>query len=460
MSDIREPTIAAIATPPGAGGIGIIRISGPNSLGVLTRLFQPKTSVTKLSSHRLYYGWIISPDNHKTVDEVLVTYMAAPHTYTREDVVEIHCHGSYIILQNILKLVNQSGARAAEPGEFTKRAFLNGRIDLTQAEAVIELLNAKTDKGLEIAVNQLQGNLHNEIQQVRDTLLSIKAIIEVAIDFPEDDVDILDPQRQKLNISNQAVPPLENLINAADQGQIYREGISVVIIGRPNVGKSSLLNALLKKDRAIVTEVPGTTRDTIEEYINIEGMPVKIIDTAGIRDGVSSVEQIGIERSREKLAQADLVLLMVDSSVALQQEDFALYKNMPAKQMLVVANKKDLSGAKTVQEYFPGQKVINISAKTGAGIKDLEESIFSLVTGDSSGWDPGQSSIPNVRHQSSLKNSLAACHSIISGLDNNLPADLLAIELQTALDYLGDIIGYTTTEDVLDKIFAEFCIGK
>ncbi len=460
MPDLHEPTIAAIATPPGPGGIGIIRISGPESKSILTKLFKPRTKLKQLSSHKLYYGWIVPQENSPPLDEVLAVYMKAPSTYTREDVVEIHCHGSFIILKEILSHIFLAGARPAEQGEFTKRAFLNGRIDLTQAEAVIELLNAKTKEGLDIAVNQLRGNLHSEIEEVRDILVGIKAILEVAIDFPEDDVDIIDPDKRKAEIREKVMPVLQQLILNSDRGQIFREGISIVIIGKPNVGKSSLLNALLKKDRAIVTEIPGTTRDTIEEYLNIHGIPIKIVDTAGIRDAEGAVEKIGIQRSKEKLEEADLVLLVLDSSSPLQQEDYDLHQSIGEKQILIVANKNDISKKESFSVNFPHTPTIPLSAKTTEGIKDLEDAIFEQVTDDMSDWDPGCSSAPNIRHKSSLEKTLLACSRIMRGLEENIPADLLAIELQSSLDSLGDIVGYTTTEDVLDKIFAEFCIGK
>jgi len=459
MPEIQEPTIAAIATPPGPGGIGIIRISGPKSLPILQKLFRSRKKTPQLKSHRLYYGWIISPTNAQPLDEVMAVYMKAPHTYTREDVVEIQCHGSFIILQDILAHIHQAGARPADPGEFTKLAFLNGRIDLTQAEAVIELLNAKTKTGLDLAMTQLQGKLHSEIESVRDIMVKMKAIIEVAIDFPEEDLDIINPQGRKQELSQEVIPVLEKLITASDKGQIFRDGISIVIVGRPNVGKSSLLNALLQKDRAIVTDIPGTTRDTIEEYLSINGMPIRIIDTAGVRNAEGSVEEIGIRKTKEKIANADMVLLVLDSSMPLQEEDHELYSSVQEKQVLIVANKQDVPGAQSLREEFKKFPMVNISAKKSEGIKGLEDAIFQQVTGDSSGWDPGHSSVPNSRHKSSLKKALSACNRLSEGLDF-LPADLLAIELQSCLDYLGDIVGYTTTEDILDKIFADFCIGK
>ena len=459
MADRQEPTIAAIATPPGPGGIGIIRISGPKSLDILRILFRPRTPSAKLTSHRLYYGWITAPASNQILDEVLAVYMRAPNTYTRDDVVEIHCHSTYVGLKDILAHVCQAGARLADPGEFTKQAFLNGRIDLTRAEAVIDLLNAKTSQGLNLAMNSLQGQLQDEIESLRHCLVSIKAVLEVAIDFPDEDVEILKPLELKSKISDQALPILQTLLAASDTGRILQDGISAVIIGRPNVGKSSLLNALLQEERAIVTAVPGTTRDTIEEHINIKGMPVRIIDTAGIREGADSVEEMGILRSREKLDKADLALLILDSSEELTPEDHELHRIVGNRPMIIVANKQDIKTAKTFNHNF-SQTVVPVSAKKGLGIQDLEETIFQEVTGASQGWDPGHSCAPNLRQKASLERVLASCQRFMDGLDNSLTPDLLAIDLQSGLDDLGDIVGHTTTEDVLDMIFADFCIGK
>lgn len=456
-------TIAAIATPPGPGGIGIIRLSGPASLTILTKIFAAQNPHRSFASHQLAYGWITDPDSGRIVDEVLAVFMAAPHTYTREDVVEIHCHGSFLILQEVLNLCLSSGARLAAPGEFTKTAFLNGRIDLSQAEAVLALLQAKTREGLTLAITQLQGDLYQEIIKVRDQLIAIKAIIEVAIDFPDDDVEIIKPSEIKTQLLTNILPILENLISAANNGRIMREGIAVVIIGRPNVGKSSLLNALLREERAIVTPIPGTTRDTIEEYLNIKGMPVKIIDTAGIREGAEAVEEFGIQRTKEKLAAADLALLLLDSSDAIQNEDYQLLASSEKKPLILVANKSDISrpGALAAyQQTFPGRKIVPLSAKTGAGIEILENTIFETITGHSPGWDPGHGATPNIRHQAALGRALQACQQMATGLDDNLAPELLAIDAQSALDQLGEIVGYTTTEDILDKIFGEFCIGK
>jgi tRNA modification GTPase len=464
-----EDTIAAIATPPGPGGIGIIRISGPLSQDILVQLFKPrqKKDTAKPASHRLRYGWIVDPQDDSPVDEVLAVYMQAPNTYTREDVVEIQCHGSYLVLQEILALILTKGARLAEAGEFTKRAFLNGRLDLTQAEAVLELIEARTDEGRSLAVGQLQGRLHDQVTDIRNRLLSMRAIIEVAIDFPEDETDILDFATLKKQMQQDVVFPLKDLIAKADQGRIFRDGISAVIIGRPNVGKSSLLNTLLQEDRALVTAVPGTTRDTIEEYINLQGMPIRLVDTAGIRDTSETVEELGIQRARAKLVEADLVLFMLDASELPIEEDTRLYEsvkqNRKKQKVLLVLNKLDLAPQADPQAYwsaFGDENLVPISAKHHTGIVELKDTVFAMMTGDSSGWDPGVDCVPNVRQKDCLVKTQDACQRITKGLETELSPDLLAIDLQEALNHLGDIVGETTTEDVLDLIFEQFCIGK
>jgi tRNA modification GTPase len=461
--DFNEATIAGIATPPGAGGIGIIRVSGPQSYAILQHLFHPKTPQHNFISHRLYFGAIVHPETGLAIDEVLAVYMRGPLTYTREEVVEIHGHGSHLLLQEILALiVTFPATRLAEPGEFTKRAFLNGRIDLTQAEAVAELLGAKTREGVTLAMSQLRGGLHEEIWKIRDALVAVRAIMEVAIDFPDEDVEILDPQPLMARLDREVQEPLTQLLARAEGGKIIREGVSAVILGRPNVGKSSLLNRLLREERAIVTEIPGTTRDTIEECLDIQGVPVRIIDTAGIRETVEAVEEIGIRRARQKLGEADLVLLVLDGAEGLQAEDRALYAVAADKKVVVVVNKIDRAPDLDIGLYgevFPGLPVVGISATTGQGIHALEAALYEAATGGHGLQEPGVAA-PNVRHTAALQRALGAVQQVGVGLAAGLPPDLLAIDLQGALSFLGDIIGETTTDDVLDMIFAEFCLGK
>ncbi len=463
FSDFNESTIAAIATPPGAGGIGIIRVSGPQSAVILQQLFQPKNPPHNFISHKLYLGAIVHPKTRAVIDEVLAVYMRAPQTYTREDVVEIHGHGSYLLLQEILaQILTFPATRLAEPGEFTKRAFLNGRIDLTQAEAVAELLCAKTKEGANLAVSQLRGGLHGEIWKIRDALVAVRAIMEVAIDFPDEDVEILDVPALKAKLGGEVQEPLALLLARADGGKIIREGVSVVILGRPNVGKSSLLNCLLREERAIVTDLPGTTRDTIEECLDIKGVPVRIVDTAGIRETVEAVEEIGIRRARQKLGEADLVLLVLDGVEGLLAEDRTLFEVAADKKVVVVVNKIDRARSVDLglyEEAFPAAPVVAISATTGEGIHNLEDAVYNAATGGHGLQEPGVAA-PNVRHAAALQRALAAVQQVGEGLAAGLPPDLLAIDLQAALAFLGDIVGETTTDDVLDMIFAEFCLGK
>ena len=454
-------TIAAIATPPGTGGIGIIRISGGTAAAILKQIFTPKYPTAQFESHKLYYG-TIADSAGKVLDEVLAVFMRSPATYTVEDVVELHCHGSYVLLQKVLATVFALGARPAEPGEFTKRAFLGGRIDLTQAEAVIELLQAQTDKGIDLAVNQLQGHLTDELEPVRKELIAILALLEVAIDFPDDDVELLDKKAIETQLKSNILKPIEALIRSVSSGKIIREGISVVIAGRPNVGKSSLLNTLLREERALVTPLPGTTRDTIEESIVIDGIPVHLVDTAGIRAHKDVVEELGMERARRKMDAADLVLFLLDASQPLTKRDLELYATIKEKQHIVVFNKTDRGNEQelfVLHEKFEQETRVEISAKENVGIDTLRETIFKIVLGDDQAAEVGLC-VPNVRHLAALKKTADACHRLLAAICDGAPCDLLAVDAQDGLDYLGDIVGLTTPEDVLDAIFNEFCIGK
>jgi tRNA modification GTPase len=458
----QSETIAAIATPPGVGGIGIIRISGPEVISILKAVFTPKKPRKRYRSHTLYYG-TVSDSSGTVLDEVLAVYMKAPHTYTREDVVELHSHGSYLVLSAILEEILRRGARAAGPGEFTKRAFLAGRIDLTRAEAVIDLLRARTDTGMQLAVGQLQGRLFQRIDALRQALIEILAVLEVAIDFPDDDVELIDSQTILSKLEQRVELPLTELIDLADRGRIIREGISIVIAGLPNVGKSSLLNALLQEDRALVTPIPGTTRDTIEEVISINGVPARIVDTAGIRTEAESIEELGIQRARRKVREADLVLFMVDAAAPLTKQDMELYSSLGVVDRIVVCNKIDIAEPESVaakEAAFSGVPLVRISARNHDGLADLQETIYTRIMGDSAVLQEREPCAPNVRHRLVLEESLAACRRLRTALAAGVTVDLLAVEVQAALDCLGDIVGLTTPEDVLDRIFAEFCIGK
>ena len=455
-------TIAAIATAPGMGGIGIIRISGPESLPLLLKLFVPHKPRAHFSSHKLYYGKVVACDGH-VLDEVLAVYMRAPHTYTREDVVELHCHGSYLVLQEVLRNIFELGVRPAEKGEFTKRAFLAGRIDLTQAEAVLDLLQAQTDISARLAANQLQGELSHILENIRKELISILALLEVAIDFPDDDVEIFNGPLIGIQLQAAIIAPLDRLIALSEQGKVFREGIKVVIAGQPNVGKSSLLNALLQEERALVNSLPGTTRDTIEEQIAIRGIPVHLVDTAGIRMHEDPVEAMGIERARQKLSEADLVLFLVDAFVGMGVCDRDLYRSVQGKKHLIVINKRDLIASDQLRglfEEFPKEKVVAISAKNHHGLDDLQDAIYQAVIGDGNDLCEQMTCAPNTRHRSVLHKTLNACRQFEQAMQSGASVDLLAVDVQLALDYLGDIVGLTTPDDVLDAVFSQFCIGK
>ncbi len=455
-------TIAAIATPQGTGGIGIIRISGPEALHILQRLFKPYRSHHTFTSHTLYYGTVQNREGN-VLDEVLAVYMRAPNTYTREDVVELQSHGSYLVLNSILAEVFHCGARPADAGEFTKRAFLAGRIDLTQAEAVIDLLQARTGTGHQLAIDQLQGEMFHRIERIRDALVSILAVVEVAIDFPEDDVELIDREDMLHQLEEHVRTPLSELIAMSEHGKIIREGINLVIAGLPNVGKSSLLNALLQEERALVTPIPGTTRDTIEESVSIKGIPARLVDTAGIREQAESIEEMGIQRARQKMREADLVLFMVDASVPVTDMDRELYESIGNIKRVVVLNKIDIAeqdAADSLEDIFSDEKTVRISARLHQGLPDLQEAIFEQIVGEDSPLKERCSCAPNIRHRSVLESSLEAVERLEAGLLSGVTADLTAVDVQAALDHLGDIVGLTTTEDVLDRIFAEFCIGK
>ncbi len=462
-------TIAAIATAPGVGGIGIVRISGSGSAAVLRSLFVPHRakSILKngsLQSHKLCYGTLTDRDG-VVLDEVMAVYMRAPHTYTREDVVEVQCHGSYLVLQAVLAEILAVGARAAEPGEFTKRAFLAGRIDLTRAEAVIDLLQARTMGGVQLAVGQLQGELYERIAGIRDALVELLAIVELAIDFPDDDVDILVPNHLLEQLRDRVERPLKGLLAQADRGKVIREGVSAVIAGRPNVGKSSLLNQLLQEERALVTAIPGTTRDTIEELISVRGIPVCLVDTAGIREHEDLVEELGIERAREKLRQADLVLFVVDASQELSKLDLRLYRSLGDRQRIVVLNKMDIADTerleKISQKFFEARQV-RTAASVGLGTEDLLDAIYQTILAGDGDTDIHDeiSCAPNIRHKMILEKTLSACRQLQQTLLSGEAADLLAVDLQATLDHLSDIVGLTTPDDVLDLLFSRFCLGK
>lgn len=455
-------TIAAISTPLGEGGIGIVRLSGPSAADIAGKIFRAKRGEwSDAPGGSLIYGHIYDLDG-TLVDEVLLGYMKAPHTYTRENVVEINCHGGALPLKKILELTLAAGARLAGPGEFSMRAFLNGRMDLAQAESVIDVIRAKTEGGLKLAATQLKGELSKKIFILQDNLLGLLAQVEANIDFPDEDLE----ERTMTEISRNSegiLGELKELIRGADAGKIYREGISTIIIGRPNVGKSSLLNAMLRENRAIVTDIPGTTRDIIEEIINIGGIPLKIIDTAGLREAENIIEKIGIEKTKETIEKADLVLLVLDASGELTGEDLAVIKSVEGKKTIFLINKADIEekiiDINKVATHAAGRPVLWVSAKEGTGLDQLEKIIFeNVMEGRITSSDTVL--VTNARHRQALEKASAHLEEAQSGIKSGVPVDVIAIDIRAAWEALGEITGSTVTEDLLDRIFADFCIGK
>jgi len=457
-----DETVAAIATPAGVGGIGIVKISGPSAWAIGQRLFQPARVPEKLCSHRLYHGHIVEPETGRPVDEVLTSFMRAPHTYTREDVVEINCHSGMAVLERILELVLRSGARLAEPGEFTRRAFLNGRIDLTQAEAVLDVIHSKTRRSLDLASEQLRGTLHLIITDLRTQLLQVLATIEATIDFPDEEIETPEGVELAERLGAQVLGPVTALLARYEDGRILREGLAVIIAGKPNVGKSRLLNTLLRSDRALVTPVPGTTRDVIEEGFNLRGIPIRLMDTAGLREADTLVEQLGMELTRDRLARADLVLFVLDRSASLTREDIQIHKELGDKPRIILLNKADLDrhpDFAAVEGRLPGETILEISALRGDGIEGLKDAVFQTIR--SRRLDTETSVVaPNLRHKMCLERTREAVNRAIELVESEASTELVAIELQEALRHLGEIIGMTTSEHVLDQIFSQFCIGK
>jgi tRNA modification GTPase len=456
-----DDTIAAISSPIGEGGIGIVKLSGPDVLPILRAIFVPAQgrlsdrSSWEPVSHHLYHGHILAPQSGETVDEVLVSYMKAPHTYTRQDVGEINCHGGVVPLRRVLELTLRSGARLASPGEMTLRAFLFGRLDLAQAEAVLDVVRARTDAALRVAVDQLDGRLSQEIRGVRAELVRVLAYLEAAIDFSEDEIpehDIEGPLRQ-------ASLALEQLINGSERGIIYRQGIRAAIVGRRNVGKSSLLNRLLGTSRAIVAPIPGTTRDTLEETVNLQGVPLILVDTAGIAHSKDLVEKLGIERSRQALASADLALLVVDAQEPAQEADREIAHLIGIKPAILVVNKTDLPVRSNFDELLPHARRVELSTLTGEGLEELEQAIVELIfSGKVMASDAAL--VTNPRHRQALQSALDHVRSAMQAVGAGSPVDLIAIDVTAAVNSLGKITGETATEDLLEIIFSEFCVGK
>lgn len=452
-------TIAAIATFPGNAGINIIRISGDNALAIASNIFKNKNNKNiELKPRYLHYGLIVDKED-RVIDEVLISYMKAPNTYTREDVVEINCHGGIISAKKILEAILEHECRPAERGEFTKRAFLNGRIDLTQAEAVIDIINSKTDSSHEISVNHLEGRLSREINEIINKIMDLLANIEVNIDFPEYDEDEVTIAKVK-ELSENIVQKIDRLIKTADTGKIFKEGIKTVILGKPNVGKSSLMNFLLNENRAIVTEVPGTTRDTIEEYVNIKGVPLRIIDTAGIRDTEDKVEKIGVEKALQKVDEADLVMMIFDASRELEDDDIKILDYIKNKKVIYIKNKTDLQPILNLNNYENIEKqIINISVLKNQGLDEIIDKISNMFFEGSINVTD-ELIINNVRHKNLLIHSKKSLEEVLNSINNFMTIDFIEIDLKQAMEYLGLIVGKSVSDDLMDKIFNEFCIGK
>ena len=456
-----DDTIAAVATPVGMGGIGIIKLSGPRSIEIATHLFRPHRASLPFRSHYLYYGDIVDPRTGEVIDEALLSFMAKPRSYTREDVVELNCHGGCLVLREVLSLVVKAGARLAEPGEFTKRAFLNGRLDLAQAEAVVELIDSKSATHLRHASRQLQGKLSRDVATLRKALLEICSSLEACIEFPEEDLATGSPAQCITGIDH-LISRMEKLLQTHAQGKLYREGVSAVIAGKPNAGKSSLFNALLGEERTIVTSLPGTTRDFIEEVVTVNNIPLTITDTAGLRDPLDAIEEAGVKKTKDKLEQADLILLVIDGSVDYDECIASLLPEVRVNKVVVVCNKADLPGRVSCDQLrrcFPESRIVATSALCKHGIEELRETITSVLTTDLPS-PPPHTVITNLRHKSALEKTVEALREARKGLQKNVPPEFAAADLQSALHALGGITGQTSGEEVLNQIFSRFCIGK
>lgn len=461
LATYAEDTIAAISTPIGEGGIGIIRLSGQRALPIAAELFagSRKRPFLTVLNFSLQHGYIVHPETHKTLDEVLVSVMRAPHSYTREDVVEINCHGGLLALQHVLEAVLSRGARLATPGEFTKRAFLNGRIDLSQAESVIDVIRAKTDAGLQLAVQQLRGKLSTQVNHLRDHIAQLLASVEASIDFADDDIEIISHAQIDEQLQN-TLAVIDQLLAGAQEGKILRDGLSVAIVGKPNVGKSSLLNVFLQEERAIVTPIPGTTRDTIEDVLNLNGIPIRLIDTAGLRDTSDEVERLGVERSRRTIQQADMVLCLFDGSAPWSPEDENFLNVVAHKEKFFILNKIDLPAQLTAEDIqaqlHEPMPIFRVSLTEQIGIDALKQAIVNKVMSV-----PLESvAVTNVRHKQALTLAKTSLLHARQSTRAAMSPEFIALDLRDALNHLGEITGETTTDDILDRIFSTFCIGK
>ncbi|MCT2596460.1 tRNA uridine-5-carboxymethylaminomethyl(34) synthesis GTPase MnmE [Staphylococcus warneri] len=455
-------TITSISTPMGEGAIGIVRLSGPQAVEIGDKLYKGKKPLAEVDSHTINYGHIIDPETNETVEEVMISVLRAPKTFTREDIIEINCHGGILTINRILELTMTHGARMAEPGEYTKRAFLNGRIDLSQAEAVMDFIRSKTDRASKVAMNQIEGRLSDLIKRQRQSILEILAQVEVNIDYPEyDDVEDATTEfllQQSKNIKQE----INQLLETGAQGKIMREGLSTVIVGRPNVGKSSMLNNLIQDNKAIVTEVAGTTRDVLEEYVNVRGVPLRLVDTAGIRDTEDIVEKIGVERSRKALSQAGLILFVLNNNEALTEDDQTLYDVVKNEDVIVIINKTDLEthlDINEVKEMIGDTPLIQTSMLKQEGIDELEIQIRDLFFGgDVQNQD--MTYVSNSRHISLLKQARQSIQDAIDAAELGIPMDMVQIDLTRTWEILGEIIGESASDELIDQLFSQFCLGK
>ncbi|WP_429971722.1 tRNA uridine-5-carboxymethylaminomethyl(34) synthesis GTPase MnmE [Fructilactobacillus sp. Tb1] len=456
-------TIAAISTAPGVGGISIVRISGSDAMEIAKKIYRGR-DLDKVATDTINYGHIVDPANDNArVDEVMVSVMRAPKTYTKEDIIEINCHGGIQVTNKVLQLVLRNGARMAEPGEFTKRAFLNGRIDLSQSEAVMDLIDAKTDEARKAALNQLDGNLSAEIRKMRQKIVDVLANVEVNIDYPEYDGAEEVTSKLMLDKSEEIKKEINKLLDTAQQGKVLRDGLNTAIVGRPNVGKSSLLNRLLHEEKAIVTDVPGTTRDVLDEYVNVAGVPLHLIDTAGIRETEDKVEKIGVERSRAAIEKADLVLLVLNASEPLTDEDRQLLELTRNSKRVILLNKTDLPMKIDIDEIkadYGDSDIIKTSAMAADGTKMLEDTISHMFFTKGISSTQNDVMVTNARHISLLQQALDSVQSVIDGIGNGLPVDIVQIDLHSAWDYLGAITGDSYDDELMDQLFEQFCIGK
>lgn len=455
-------TIAAIATPPGSGGIGVIRVSGPLAVSIVQRLFVRPSGepLSHIASHRVYHGFVVDADGER-LDEALCCVMRQPRSYTREDVAELSCHGGVLITQRVLDAVLAQGARVAEPGEFTKRAFLNGRLDLTQAEAVIDLINARTVASHRAALAQLEGALSRHLRELQEQLLQVSMYLEAGIDFPEEDIELVSAGGliERLGLVGK---DMARLVATFDRGRMMQEGLATAIVGRPNVGKSSLLNALVGRERAIVSPHPGTTRDTIEVACDLEGLLLRIIDTAGIRTTTDAIEQEGVRRAREVLEQAEVLIVVLDGSTELTQDDYQLLRDTVSKPRVLVRNKCDLPAcwsSHDVQGAADSSPLIAISALHGLGLPDIERAVVQRVFGPEA-LTQDEVLLTRARHHQSLLNAWQNVQTAEQGLRQNVPVEFVAFDVMEALRHLGDMLGESCTGEVLDRIFSRFCIGK